>query len=244
MSFEHNKLKNSNPNYNSSPFHSDAYVKKKLEKFGDMGKTIVPNGKSYLLENSFIVKILEEILPLNMILRETLLADENFYPEMREECLSLSPIIVSHPKNTILRITLPPLIKTNINGSYDIYWQTKLALEEYFENHPLPILTDKKLYIIYKKYSAKLNNSFESCDNDNWESKRTTNAILESLNHSDNPHSLSHIYTAVDSSYEYVEATLIEEKDLIYFIDYLHDDTIPKCSPFEEHKRKFQNKGD
>ena len=244
MPFENNKLKNANPNYNSSPFHSDEYIKKKLEKIGNMSKEITPNGKSYLLENSFIIKILEEISPLNMILRETLLAEEGVYTEMREECLSLSPIIVSTPENAILRLTFPPLINANIKGAYDIYWQTKLALEKHFENHALPMLSGKKLYIIYKKYSANLSNSCKSCDNDNWESKRTTNAILESINHSDNPHSLSHIYTAVDSSYEYVEATLIEEKDLIHFIDYLKDDTIPEYSPFEEYNKKFRNKGD
>jgi len=144
------------------------------------------------------------------------------YYENRKKFVGDLNIVIGNYQDIILRISLPPLIGRLFKGSYDIYHSLKYALEEFYSHTNLPLVTNKKLLLIYKRYATNLTGQ-GAFDNDNWESKKTTNAISESINHSDNPKNFSFLYTAVESDTDLVEATLIFMEDFPNFFEYLHD---------------------
>lgn len=170
-----------------------------------------------------LYSLLSDTAQLNMVIRSNILGYKDYgYPSRRKKLCSNTQAFASAPPNTYLRLTLPPLAGQRFKGSYDVYWLAKIVLEEYFSSHPAPALYGKKLILIYKKYARETSVNY-TCDNDNWESKRVTNAISEALNYSDNAEHFSMMYTAVKSDFDCVEATVINQSDLPKFMDYLID---------------------
>lgn len=182
-----------------------------------------PNEDLRSVHSDYLLDLLSNATQISMAVRGAYLGGKNaWYGMRREEVGVILPVKVGHPDGTILRVTVPPLIGTRFKGSYDVYWNVKVILEEYYEKHERPILYGKKLLLIYKKYAPNLSADF-TCDNDNWEAKRVTNAISEALLYSDNADHFSMMYTAVKSAFSFVEATVIHIEDMAKFADYIID---------------------
>lgn len=200
------------------------YVKnrvKKLKKTTDR----LPVGKDLdSISDDDLFSILEESTQVSMSVREALIGTKDpLYVSRREKlCGQIYNIVVGHPEGTILRVSLPPLVQARYKGSYDIYRATKIMLSEYYSKHERPVVQGEKLLLLYKKYAKDLTADY-TCDNDNWEAKRVTNAISEALLYSDNAEHFSMMYTAVKSDRCYVEATVICLANLPKFTDYILD---------------------
>ena len=172
---------------------------------------------------NILYRLISETSMLDMTVRSCLLEkrNEGFF-ERERELVKGSHIHISTPVNTIIRATMPPLVGRQFKGSYNIYWKLKSALAHFERSQKIPRPEGEKLVLIYKRYSTNLAVG-HTCDNDNWEMKRTTNAISEALNYSDNSEHFSMVYTTVKSDIDCVEATVIKQKDMALFLDYLSE---------------------
>lgn len=171
--------------------------------------------------NEYLYKILSTLTKAQIAVREEILGDrDNGFFDRVSKIAELSCVKAIPVEHGIVRIILPPLVERKYTGSYDIYRTTKLVLGMYRDSHEIMDLIGKKLLLIYKRYVLHFERKIES-DNDNWECKRITNAISEVLEYSDNLEHLSILYSSAYGKKRYVEATLIEEKNLPFFVDYL-----------------------
>lgn len=159
---------------------------------------------------------------LDMTIRSNMVEKHSVESPKRQEkgLVKGSYIHIYTPEKTLIRVVIPPLIGRQFKGSYNIYWKLKVAFAQYEETRSLPRPDGEKLVLIYKRYSKNLS-VVHSCDNDNWEMKRVTNAISEALNYSDNTEHFSMLYTTVKSDTDCVEATVVKQKDLHLFLDYM-----------------------
>ncbi len=192
------------------------------DKINVIAKKLSNNMPEFEAEN-VLYRLVSEISMLDMTVRSCLLEkrDESFF-ERERELVKSSRIHISTPANAIIRVTIPPLVGRQFRGSYNIYWKLKSALAQFERNHKFPRPEGEKLVLIYKRYSTNLAVG-HTCDNDNWEMKRATNAISEALNYSDNSEHFSMVYTTVKSDTDCVEATVIKQKDMALFLDYLSE---------------------
>lgn len=168
-----------------------------------------------------VFALFKDSLALNTALRIAYLGQIDAKRPQRERELSAAlPLTVSCPEHSVLRIELPPLIGRESHGMYDIYYQTKSVLSSFLSDHTLPNYKGQKLLLLYKKYTTTLSSS-NTCDNDNWEMKRVTNAVAEALGYSDNVEHFSMLYTTVASNCNKVEATVLLLSQLSFFLPYL-----------------------
>lgn len=201
--------------------NSSEYIENRVRELQKITQKIPQNTALESLHEDQLIGLLENATQISMAVRHAYLGGKNEWYESRRETLSGHlPVRVGHPENTVLRISIPPLVGRRFKGSFDVYWNVKISLEEYYSKHERPILTDEKLLLIYKKYAPNLDICY-TCDNDNWEAKRVTNAISEALMYSDNAEHFSMMYTAVKSDSDFVEATVIRLQDLPKFASYL-----------------------
>lgn len=192
------------------------------DKINVISKKLNNNMPAFETEN-ILYRLISEISMLDMTIRACLLEKRNnSFFEREKELVKGSHIHISTPSNAIIRVTIPPLVGRQFKGSYNIYWKLKSALAQFEKNYKLPRLEGEKLLLIYKRYSTNLAVG-HTCDNDNWEMKRTTNAISEALNYSDNSEHFSMVYTTVKSNTDCVEATVIKQKDMALFLHYLSE---------------------
>lgn len=186
-------------------------------------------------KESLLYGLISDVAMLDMTARTCLLERKNdSFLGKEKELVKRSNIRISTPTGTVIRVTLPPLIGRQFKGSYNIYWKLKSALSQYEISHGMPRPEGEKLLLIYKRYSTNLAVG-HTCDNDNWEMKRTTNAISEALNYSDNADHFSMLYTTVQSHVDCVEATVIKQRDMALFLNYLSD-AEPECNIFVDAK--------
>lgn len=176
-------------------------------------------------QEKWLLRLAGEIATCDMSVRGCILGhlSEDGHDARQERLVGAAKIRISSPPNTILRVTLPPLIGRKIKGSYNVYWKLKMALAQYEKDAGQFKVPTQKLLILYKKY-ARCIDIGHTCDNDNWESRRTTNAISEALNYSDNPQHMSMLYTTVQCSGAHpdcVEITVMPEENLAMFLPYL-----------------------
>lgn len=199
------------------------FVINRINALQQTAKKLRPDEDLRSVHDDYLLNLLQDATQISMVVRNAYLGGKNaWYGSRREEICKHLPVKVGHPDGTIIRITVPPLIGTRFKGSYDVYWNVKIVLEEYYERHERPVLCGKKLLLIYKKYAPNLTADF-TCDNDNWEAKRVTNAISEALLYSDNAEHFSMMYTAVKSEFSFVEATVIPIEDMAKFTSYILD---------------------
>ena len=165
-----------------------------------------------------LMKILKNTSQIDLAIRDTLVVPLSKHRQDNvKKYAQISKIHIGTPFDSVLCISLPPLIADKYRGSYAIYHKVRAALEVYFAEHERPDLQGQKLLLIYKKYSP-----FRSVmDNDNWEAKRVTNAISEQLHYADNTDNFSFLYTTVHSAANCVEALLIPVTSLSKYQDYL-----------------------
>lgn len=176
-------------------------------------------------QQKWLLRLAGEIAICDMSVRGCILGQvsETGHDARQERLTGTAKIRISSPPNTILRVTLPPLIGRKIKGSYNVYWKLKMALAQYEKDTGQLKTPTQKILILYKKY-ARCIDIGHTCDNDNWESRRTTNAISEALNYSDNPQHMSMLYTTVQCSGAHpdcVEITVMPEENLAMFLPYL-----------------------
>ncbi len=157
---------------------------------------------------------------------------------VHDKLMAMRRTVIGRPGNTLLRVSLPPLMWAKMRGAYNVYFELKELLSAYFQEHGIPETTDQKLFLLYKKYAPNLSSDY-TCDNDNWESQRVTNAIIEAIGRSDEAANLSLVYTAVLNPNRLVEATLIEEKNLSLFLDYLKDERVSQPLKSTPHTPSF-----
>lgn len=208
-----------------------AEVQKHTERIVKMTDELKMATTSNEREN-LLLSLAEQISLMDMTLRENLLDKRDEHCWEREKALVKgAKIVVSSPQNTLLRISLPPMIGRELRGAYNTYWKLKSALALYMQEYKIPNVEGEKLVLIYKKYTVNLDIGYV-CDNDNWEMKRTTNAIAEALNYSDNPMHFSMVYTTVLSSANYVEATVVLQKNFPQMLDYIKSN-VPEQLPWK-----------
>lgn len=199
------------------------FVMNRINALQKTAKKLRPDEDLQSVHDDYLLDLLQDATQISMVARDAYLGGKNaWYGSRREEICEHLPVKVGRPDGTILRVTVPPLIGTRFKGSYDVYWNVKVVLEEYYEKHERPVLYGEKLLLIYKKYAQNLSSDF-TCDNDNWEAKRVTNAISEALLYSDNAEHFSMMYTAVKSEFSFVEVTVIRIEDVAKFADYILD---------------------
>ncbi len=173
------------------------------------------------MPEDLLIALLEQLSQADMVVRAGIIGGKDYgYVERRKKVVQHIPIEVSQPQNTVLRISMPPLVGRKFRGSYNIYWALKTALEEYGEVHGIDNVQGEKLLLIYKRYAKNLSVCY-TCDNDNWEAKRITNALAEALNYSDNAEHFSMLYTSAKSDVDRMEATVILMKNLPLFTGYI-----------------------
>lgn len=185
------------------------------------------------IPDDFLLDILSDATQISMAVRQGILGtfDCNYQNRLQKLTESLNVFVFPPTDNIVVQVALSPLISKAYKGSYNVYWELKHTLDVYSKKYPLPILDDgEKLIIIYKRYTSFIDNAL-LCDNDNWEMKRTTNAITEALNHSDNPKHFSMLYTTVSSDYNMVEITVIKQENLPNFMQYLASPFPTKSNP-------------
>lgn len=177
-----------------------------------------------LIENlpeEILCKMFEQASLLSRALRESFSSvSVSDHSELKKKYKDTLNIFVSKPENTIIRIKMLPLINKPLKGTYNVYDEVKIALEEYKKEHRIDVPQGERFTLIYKKYSKSFASNY-TCDNDNFEMKRVTNAITESIHRYDNVHNFSFYYTTVLAKKNYVEATVIKENDLANFIEYI-----------------------
>lgn len=199
------------------------FIRNRIQGLQKIAQNLPQNSTLNMVRDDQLIGLLENATQISMAARDAYVGGKDEWYESRREALTGHlPVRVGCPENALLRVSIPPLIGRRIKGSFDVYWNVKIALEEYYSKHERPTLTGKKLLLIYKKYAPNLGVCY-TCDNDNWESKRVTNAISEALRYSDNAEHFSMMYTAVESDSNFVEATVIHIQDLPKFASYLAD---------------------
>lgn len=168
-----------------------------------------------------IKKCLSNVLLMSTALRVALAQTSERDMALHSSGSLFCPVRVQKKDSAILRLALPPLVASRMAGSYDLYGWVKQAVTEFLAQNPITVRPDEHLLMIYKRY--ELNPNMSLLDNDNFETKRVTNAVCEALAHDDNCFVLSFLYMTVHSSMRGVEATLIRQKDLTVFTDYLSE---------------------
>lgn len=171
--------------------------------------------------NKQLYQALSLLTRAQISVREGILGDrDDGYFDRAADVAELQEIKVIPVENGIIRLVLPPLASKKYVGSYNIYKSVKLALQAYQEKHGRIDVIGKKLIIIYKRFTPYFGLE-NDIDNDNWESKRVTNAITEAIEYSDNTAHLSMFYTTSRSNESRVEVTLIEQQSLPFFENYV-----------------------
>lgn len=200
---------------------STDFLKKTGGKLSDKLRKIPDKKSAGQLDEDTLLSMISDVSQLEMALRNAYIqGPERALRWQKKTYLEKAPIIIGQPAGALLCLSLPALVGRYYKGSYNVYFRTKLALEEYFSCNNSLSVQGKKILLIYKKYTSKKTLSY-ICDNDNWEMKRVTNAISETLNYSDNAFHFSILYTTVFSSADCVEALLIEQDRLPDFRWYL-----------------------
>lgn len=209
---------------------STDFLIKRISELARLTKFVPLNQPLENIPDDELYGLLEQVTQAGTAVRNALVGGKDSgFPKRRKRYVEHLNIQVFQPKNCILKLVLPPLMPIKFAGSYDVYWNTKLALQEYFAVHEIPKLTGQKLTLIYKRYTKNIHTD-ALCDNDNWEMKRVTNAITEELFYSDNPANFSFFYTTVESSFEGCEATVIRQENLADFTDYLVASASPSAA--------------
>ena len=223
------------PKIVSQPTYNLPVKSETLEEIADLSrktldltqKLIENPDYSYLRQEPDLYKIISNNSKIDMTLRSCILGRrDSGYPQREKELVSHYNIAITQPQNAILRVLIPPLIGRRFSGSYNIYWKLKSAFAQHEIEHGFEPVEGKKVVLIYKRYVTNSNVAV-CCDNDNFEMQRTTNAISESVNWSDNAVQFSMMYTAVESSVDCVEATLCLQENFVFFLDYMLDKTPP-----------------
>ena len=205
----------------NNSFTSTDYLKKKADSLVQKAQNLPSETSVLAIDEDELFDILEDIEDINRIVRESLLESPFYDNSSRiEGYFDRAEIRVCTPQNAIVRLIFPPLLRAKRSNAYNVYWQAKAALKNHFESRGKPCLLRKKFVLIYKKYATNLSADY-TCDNDNWEMKRVTNAISEFFNITDNADTFSFFYTAEKAEKNYVEVTLIERKNMGLFLDYI-----------------------
>lgn len=199
----------------------------KIDKLYALGKKIENEQTEnvYDISSVKLYEILQYTSFIAMKIREAVDYNTRFFSynerkKVFKRYVNALPITVSQPENAILRVKIYPLIRDSYKGAYNVYWDVKDAIKAYSYDNKIERITSGKLLLIYKKYGPA-NARLCSYDNDNWEMKRVTNAISESINYPDTAKNFSFLYTAVEAEENYVEATLIRMENIDFFTKYL-----------------------
>lgn len=205
--------------------NSTEFMQRRIETLYKLKDKIPAGTENNSVPDDVLYSLLEQTSQLDMAVREGILGyKDSGYAGRRGRLASQIPVIVAQPPGTVLRISLPPLIGRRFRGSYNLYWAVKIALEEYCASHTIDTPLSEKLLLIYKRYARNLDVCY-TCDNDNWETKRVTNALSEALNYSDNAEHFSMMYTAVKGSVDCMEATIVRIQDMGAHLNYILDPT-------------------
>lgn len=205
--------------------NSTDFMQRRIETLYKLKDKIPSGTENTSVPDDVLYDILAQISQLDMAVRAGILGyKDSGYAGRRGRLVSQIPVIVAQPPGTVLRVSLPPLMGRRFRGSYNLYWAVKIALEEYCANHTIDTPSSEKLLLIYKRYARNLDVCY-TCDNDNWETKRVTNALSEALNYSDNAEHFSMMYTAVKGTVDYMEATIVRMQDVETHLNYILDTT-------------------
>lgn len=204
-------------------------------------KNVAQKQTLYDVHEDYLWQILECVTQMEMAVRDSLLDSKiNETVEKNSRYCDVSGISVGQNLDSILCVTLPPLMGRRYKGSYAIYRRLTTILKNYFDTHERPQLYGQKLLLIYKKYTP-FRGITVNADNDNWEMKRVTNAISEQLRYSDNSEHFSFMYTTVKSEANCVEALLIPLDKLPKYQEYLSSPTPIQNLPTEKNLVDFQH---
>lgn len=166
-------------------YETTDFILSKAERILKISKSFPPSKSIDMVDDRRLYSLLAEISILDMTVRSGILGGRNKEFVNREKRLvDNTNIIVCKPENALLRVALPPLVGRRYRGSYNIYWKLKSALNQYERQEGIEHVVSGKLVLLYKQYTRSLE-ACQTCDNDNWEMRRTTNAITEALNYSD-----------------------------------------------------------
>ena len=166
-----------------------------------------------ILQEKDLYELLSLSSSINLSLRDMIdpVSDLGSYKDLYfSKCLNIH---IEELNENEFKITLNPLADKKYKGSYDIYYQIKLALNKYLSYHKFNLKKDRKYILVYKRYSVNIKSE---TDNDNWEMKRATNAITECVSFSDSPSHLSFVYTTVPDNKNYVEIYFLVDDEKIY----------------------------
>lgn len=164
--------------------------------------------------SEMLLSVLEEIERARYAARQIVpFMDIHQQDTATQHVKSMRGIEISVPPGTILKIAMVPLVAYPIKGGYNIYFDVKEALGEYFDMHPLPEIDITTRYVlVYRRIvPGNLVLATGRCDNDNFEMKRVTNAIAESIGVADSVDKFSFYYTTVNGKESKAEAILINE---------------------------------
>lgn len=202
---------------------STSYIKRQANTIFKKAQSLENDIAAAALPFEILYPILVSCVNLQRVLRESMIQSPyiNCMQDKKEICDTLK-ISLSFPENTILRLSLYPLFdfRKEKTISYNTYWSVKTVLENGLKDKNIILEKNKPLFLIYKKYSQNLTCEY-TCDNDNWEMKRVTNAIAEQFFLTDNAETFSFIYTAAKAEKSFCEVTLLYRKNISLLTDYI-----------------------
>lgn len=144
-----------------------------------------------------------------------------------DEKIPWTDISIHEYPGAILLIELPQMVSMSYKtGRCSVSLRTEIELAKWFSDHDTPLFDKKNKFVfVYKRFIPKDKKVFNVCDNDNWEMRRVTNAVISAMGYSDNSEVVDFFYTTVQGYYNGAELLVIRQKDLRWAYKYLSTST-------------------
>lgn len=193
----------------------EASIEKELQYVEKHAKSLLLTIEKARQNRQEILTIIQETELIRLSIRKTI----PYLPEQittKEKAIEPLGITVSTPSYALLMVDMIPLNPQPTKGSYNVYYEVREALKNYLSQHPM-ILNPKQRYtLIYKRIvPGDLRLATGKCDNDNFEMKRVTNAITDTIGIADSVDKFSFYYTTVAGKSHHTEVILVYESQFL-----------------------------
>ncbi len=184
---------------------STAYIECKVEmihfvtnKLRNAAEVLTSYRQDKIDDESAILTLMNEIEPIRTELRTVApkLIPKGRYDALNVKEKLLEDVRVMPCDNGYFQIEMYPLVSMPSKGGYNCYFEVKEAVKTYIKSNPFVPQKGKRYTLIYKRIvTGNLSLAKGRCDNDNFETKRVTNAITDALGIADSVDIMSFFYT-------------------------------------------------
>lgn len=206
------------------PYETIGSVRKHANKILRISEGLLDQTPLAGLETEDLLEMLESAARISNNIRTSVKNPDLAFVKARQkaetvEIVKGKCIRIGYRKQGQLRIQAPPLVKLSNRKSMHIAYEIADALLA-FKSAGNLVPSLRSFWIVYKRFAQDLG-AESLCDNDNMETKKITNALMDAMGVSDNPRFASFLYTTIESSQNLTEITVFPREQFSEVYVYL-----------------------